>query len=165
MHYVPPSARQFLPDDHHPEHGPRHDAPHDHGSAPLYFMTAMLGVLIVVSVAIGWFGESLLGSSAEVWSNRLILAAAFLGGRVKGDAQYGRIGEHTLVAIPLLPDGALDPAYDPRTGELIDGRTKSDKSSIPNHGSVYATALHLCDLNPKGRGRNDRPPLEFIRKT
>jgi hypothetical protein len=93
-----------------------------------------------------------------------VTSAAFLGGRVRGDTQFGRIGEHTLLAIPLMPDGSLDPAYDPRTGELIDGRTQSDKSRIPNHGSVYATALHLCDINPKGRGRNDRPPLEFIRK-
>ncbi len=68
------------------------------------------------------------------------------------------------MAIPILPDGSLDPAYDPATGKLRDGREKNEKSFIPNHGDVYATALHLSDISPKGRGRNDRPPLTFVRR-
>jgi hypothetical protein len=93
-----------------------------------------------------------------------VTSAAFLGGKVKGNAQYGGVGEKTLLPIPLLPDGSMDPAYHPVTGEQIPGRTPSPQSSIPNHGDVYATALYLADLDPKGRGRNDRPPLTCIKK-
>jgi len=84
---------------------------------------------------------------------------------VKGNSQYGTIGEQTLLAIPLLPDGTPDPAYDPVTGQLIQGRTPSSDAQIPNHGDVYATALYLADIDPKGRGRNDRPPMKYIKKT
>lgn len=94
-----------------------------------------------------------------------VTSAAFLGGAVKGNSQYGGIGESTLLAIPLLPDGSMDPAYDPSTGELKPGAQKSPDSFIPNHGDVYSTALYLSDIDPKGRGRNDRPPLKFIKKT
>lgn len=93
-----------------------------------------------------------------------VTSAAFLGGTVKGNSQYGNVGEKTLMAIPIMPDGTLDPAYDPVTGELLPGKQKSEKSFIPNHGDVYATALYLCDIDPKGRGRNQRPPLKFIKK-
>jgi len=83
---------------------------------------------------------------------------------VKGHTQYGGIGEQTLLAIPLLPDGSMDPAYDAKTGVLIEGRKKNEKSVIPNHGDVYATALHLCDINPEGRGKNRRAPLRYIKR-
>jgi hypothetical protein len=94
-----------------------------------------------------------------------VTSAVFLGGKVKGNTQWGAIGEKTLLAIPLLPDGTMDPAYDPLNGTLIPGRTPSEQGSIPNHGDVYATALYLADIDPKGRGRNDRGPLKFIKKT
>jgi len=68
------------------------------------------------------------------------------------------------MAIPILPDGSLDPAYDPVTGELRKGAKKNPKSSIPNHGDVYATALDLADINPRGRGRNERGPMKFIKR-
>jgi hypothetical protein len=93
-----------------------------------------------------------------------VTSAAFLGGSVKGNSQYGGVGENTLLAVPLLPDGSMDPAYDSNTGELKPGLEKSPQSSIPNHGDVYATALYLAGIDPKGRGRNDRPPLKFIKK-
>ncbi|HZO87467.1 MAG TPA: hypothetical protein VFB38_03950 [Chthonomonadaceae bacterium] len=93
-----------------------------------------------------------------------VTSAAFLGGKVKGNSQYGGVGERTLLPIPLLPDGSLDPAYDPMTGELKPGRQKSPQSSIPDHGDVYATALYLSDIEPKGHGRNTRPPLRYIKK-
>jgi len=93
-----------------------------------------------------------------------VTSAAFLGGTVKGDRQYGGVGEKTLLAIPLMPDGSLDPAYDPVTGVLKDGASKSPKSSIPDHGDVYATALDLSGINPKGKGRNERAPLTYIKK-
>jgi hypothetical protein len=93
-----------------------------------------------------------------------VTSAAFLGGRVKGDAQYGGIGEKTLMAIPILPDGSLDPAFDPVTGVQLPGREPSPQSRIPDHGDVYATALDLAGVDPKGKGRNERPPLAFVKK-
>ena len=93
-----------------------------------------------------------------------VTSAFFLGGNVRGNTQYGGVGERTLLSIPILPDGRLDPAFDSRTGEIIPGRRKSARSFIPDHGSVYATALSLAGLNPKGRGRNERPPLRFIHR-
>ncbi len=98
----------------------------------------------------------------DISQHWMVTSAAFLGGNVKGDAQYGRIGENTLLAIPIMSDGSLDPNYDPVTGELMKDRSKHEKSFIPNHGDVYATALRLNGVNPKGHGRNSRPPLEFI---
>ena len=91
-----------------------------------------------------------------------VTSCAFLGAKVKGNSQYGRVGEATLMAIPILPDGSLDPAYDVTSGELIKGRQKNEKSFIPNHGDVYSTALLLSGIDPAGKGRNDRPPLKFI---
>ncbi|MGN6133137.1 MAG: DUF1501 domain-containing protein [Aureliella sp.] len=93
-----------------------------------------------------------------------VTSCAFLGGNVKGNAQYGRIGEKTLMAIPILPDGSLDPAYDTTTGELRPGASQHPDSFIPNHGDVYATALSLSGINPQGRGKNDRPALNFVAK-
>jgi hypothetical protein len=94
-----------------------------------------------------------------------VTSAAFLGGTVKGDQQIGGVGEKTLLAIPVLPDGSMDPAFDPVTGELKPGCRQSERSRIPNHGDVYATALYLCGIDPKGRGRNDRPPFTHIKKS
>ena len=54
-----------------------------------------------------------------------------------------------------MPDGSLDPHYDPVKGTLRDGKSKHPDSQIPNHGSVYATALHLSDISPQGKGRNE----------
>ena len=91
-----------------------------------------------------------------------VTSCAFLGGKVKGDAQYGRVGERTLMAIPILPDGSLDPAYDTVTGELKPECTRHPEAFVPNHGDVYATALALSDINPAGRGKNQRPAMKFI---
>jgi hypothetical protein len=99
---------------------------------------------------------------SEHWK---VTSAAFLGPKVRGDRQYGGVGKSTILAIPLLPDGTMDPAYDPVTGEVLPGRTPSEKASIPNHGDVYATALYLCDIPKKAQtGRNNRDPLTYIKK-
>ena len=83
---------------------------------------------------------------------------------MKGNTQYGLIGQKNLLPIPLMPDGSLDLAFDPATGELKAGARQSTLSSIPDHGDVYATALHLSGINPRGRGRNQRGPLRFIKR-
>jgi hypothetical protein len=98
-----------------------------------------------------------------------VSSVAFLGGTVRGNTQYGRVGRASLEGIPIMPDGTLDPAYDPDTGLLIPGRTKSASSFITDSGHVYSTALYLSGLNPAtlraaGKGRNDRPPLTFIKR-
>jgi len=92
-----------------------------------------------------------------------VTGAAFLGAGVRGNSQFGGVGQKTGMPIPLLPDGTMDPAYDPITGELLPGRTPSKDAWVPNHGDVYATALYLCGINPKGRGRNERPAMRYIK--
>lgn len=93
-----------------------------------------------------------------------VTSAAFLGGKVKGNCQFGKAGEITLQPIPILPDGSLDPAYDTVTGKLVDGRRKNDQSFIPDHGEIMSTALALSDINPVGKGRNEGKVLPFVMK-
>ncbi len=98
-----------------------------------------------------------------------VSSAAFLGGTVRGNRQYGRVGSTSLEGIPLMPDGTLDPAYNPDTGLLVPGRTKSPTSAITDAGHVYSTALHLSGLDPAalraaGKGKNDRPALTYIKR-
>jgi hypothetical protein len=108
--------------------------------------------------------ESEIGGQ-DICAHWNVSSCAFLGSKVKGDSQFGAVGEKTLMPIPLLPDGSLDPNYDAVTGELKKDRQKHPKSSIPNHGDVYSTALYLNDIDPKGRGRNERGPMTFIKRS
>ncbi len=96
-------------------------------------------------------------------------SVAFLGGTVRGNTQFGRVGSGSLEGIPMMPDGTLDPAYSPDTGLLIPGRTKSPQSFVSDAGHVYSTALYLSGLDPvalkaAGKGRNDRQPMTFVKK-
>ena len=100
----------------------------------------------------------------DICAHWKVTSCAFLGGNVKGNRQYGGVGEETLMAVPLMADGGLDPNYDPVSGKLRDGKNAHPKSFIPNHGDVYATALALSGIDPKGRGRNERPAMPFILK-
>lgn len=84
----------------------------------------------------------------------------FLGGRVQKGLQVGRVGAQTLDAIPIMPDGRLDPAFDPQSGLLVG--TESASSFVPDAGHVYATALALSGVDPAGKGRNERPALSFV---
>ncbi|HSH94672.1 MAG TPA: DUF1501 domain-containing protein [Roseimicrobium sp.] len=101
----------------------------------------------------------------DISSHWKVTSAFFMGGKVKGGTQFGSVGEKTLFAIPIMPDGSLDPNYDPVSGELKPGRKDSPEASIPNHGDIYATALHLNGIDPKGRGKNQRPPMTFMKRT
>jgi hypothetical protein len=58
----------------------------------------------------------------------------------------------------------MDPAYDALSCDVIPSRTPSELGVVPNHGDIYATALHLSDIDPKGKGRNDRAPLTYIKR-
>ena len=68
-----------------------------------------------------------------------------------------------------MPDGTLDPAFDPLTGLLRPGATQSPNSVISDCGHVYATALYLSGLDPdglrsQGKGKNTSGPLRFIKR-
>jgi hypothetical protein len=89
-------------------------------------------------------------------------SVVFMGGNVDGGKQFGGVGESTLDAIPLMPDGSLDPAYNPTTG-LLEG-TQDPASAVPHAGDVYATALDLAGVDPTGRGRNTGNPMTFVKK-
>ena len=98
----------------------------------------------------------------DICAHWKVTSCAFLGGNVKGNSQYGGIGEDTLMAVPIMPDGSLDPNYDPVSGKLRKGLKAHSKSFIPNHGDVYATALALSGIDSKGKGQNERPPMSFV---
>ena len=100
----------------------------------------------------------------DICAHWKVTSAAFLGGNVKGNQQFGAVGGETLMAIPLMPDGSLDPHYDPETGRLLEGEEKHPDSHTPDHGSIYATALALTGLAPKGRGRNERSALPYVKR-
>jgi hypothetical protein len=119
----------------------------------------------ILSKSIGEAEKNSEVAGQDISAHWQVTSCAFLGGNVKGNSQYGRIGEKTLMAIPLLPDGSLDPAYDVVTGELKPECTQHPAAFVPNHGDIYATALKLSGIDPKGRGKNDRPALDFIVKS
>jgi hypothetical protein len=91
-------------------------------------------------------------------------SVAFLGGNVRGNTQWGAVGTSTLDSIPVMPDGSLDPAFDPVTGVLLPGQTQSPSSYVSNAGNVYATALLLAGVDPAGKGLNTRPAMAFVQK-
>ena len=99
-----------------------------------------------------------------------ISSAAFLGGTVQGNRQWGKVGTGgAQLSIPLMPDGSLDPNYDPVAGTLLSGRTQDPKSKVPDAGSIYATALYCSGLDPDalraaGKGKNTSPPLKYVKK-
>lgn len=96
----------------------------------------------------------------DVCQHWYVNGVAFMGGSVKGNRQFGRVGTVSMDAIPLLPDGTLDPAYDPVTGTLIG--TPSSKGFVPDSGHVYSTALALSGVDPAGKGRNTRSSMGFV---
>jgi hypothetical protein len=101
----------------------------------------------------------------DVCQHWIVSSVAFLGGNVKGGTQFGRVGNQTLASIPIMPDGSLDPAFDPTTGNLRSGQSPSSQSFVADAGHVYATALALSGVDPNGKGRNDKPPMTFVQKT
>ncbi|MDB4626409.1 hypothetical protein OAE51_01770 [bacterium] len=92
-------------------------------------------------------------------------SCAFLSGQIQGDCQYGSLGEKTLMAIPIPPDGEMEPNFDPVTGKLKESRQKHSKSFILNHGGVYATTLELTGIQSSGKEGNERSPMKFVLKS
>jgi len=99
-----------------------------------------------------------------------ISSAAFLGGTVQTNRQWGKVGTGgNQLSIPLMPDGSMDPNYDPVAGTLLSGRSKDPTSKVPDAGSIYATALYCSGLDPdalraQGKGKNQSPPLKYVKK-
>jgi len=105
----------------------------------------------------------------DVCQHWLVSSVAFLGGTVQGNRQWGRVGTATQDAIPILPDGTLDPAFDPVTGAHRAGTTPSPNGFVSDCGHAYATALYLSGLDPdalraQGKGKNTSPPMRFIKR-
>jgi hypothetical protein len=98
----------------------------------------------------------------DVCAHWHVSSAAFFGGSVRGATQAGGVGNQTLDTIPIMPGGELDPAYDPVTGLLRQGQNRT--GFVPDPGHLYATALHLSGVDPAGKGRNNRPPLTFVKR-
>jgi hypothetical protein len=87
-------------------------------------------------------------------------STVFMGGAVRGGTQFGRVGNQTMDIIPIMADGSLDPAYHAMTGQL----NGTSAGFTPDAGHVYATALMLAGVDPAGKGRNIRPPLQFVKR-
>jgi hypothetical protein len=110
-------------------------------------------------------GRSMSGGDDDVCQHWTTSSVAFLGGAVKGGTQFGGVGTTSLASIPVLPSGALDPAYDPVTGIVQSGKTPDPTAFVPDAGHVYATALDLCGIaKASQKGKNQGQPLSFVKK-
>ncbi|HET6382270.1 MAG TPA: hypothetical protein VFJ58_02675, partial [Armatimonadota bacterium] len=122
------------------------------------------GVEDIVKMTVPETEKKKLIAAQDISQHWKVTSAAFIGANVRGNKQYGKVGSKTMMAIPLLPDGSMDPAFNPDTGEPIKGRTPNPQAWVPDHGDVYATALYLSGINPAGHGRNERPPMKYIHR-
>lgn len=110
-------------------------------------------------------GRSMSGGDDDVCQHWGTSSVAFLGAGVKGGTQWGKVGSVSTDAIPTMPNGTLDPAYDAETGVLKAGATKSPQSFVSDAGSVYATALELQGIAKSAQtGKNTGQPLAFVKK-
>lgn len=111
-------------------------------------------------------GRHMGGADEDVCQHLNTSSVAFLGGAVKGNTQFGRVGTQTLDAIPILPDGSLDPGFDPTTGLPKPGTNPSPLGFVSDAGHVYATALELAGIPKNAQtGKNPKPPLAFVKKS
>ncbi len=108
MHYVPDSARDFLPDDAAPRSGAGlSGASFHYQSAPVYLLTLVVGVLLAADLLIGLFGDPAWASYRSPFGYRLAFLAAILGG---GRILYqtldglfeGRVGAELALSIAAL---------------------------------------------------------------
>jgi Cu+-exporting ATPase len=108
MHYVPDSAREFLPDDaaRRPEVGGS-DRSFHHQSAPIYFLTAAVGALLAADFALGLLGDPAWAAYRSPFGFRLALLAAVLGGgrilyQTLDGLLEGRVGAELALTIAAL---------------------------------------------------------------
>src|SRR5579885_211 len=83
MHYVPDSARDFLPDDAAHRSGSvdgRSATSFHYQSAPVYFLTLLVGSLLAADLLIGLFADPAWAAYRSPFGFRLALLAAVLGG-------------------------------------------------------------------------------------
>jgi Cu+-exporting ATPase len=108
MHYVPESARDFLPDDRALRPGDGLPGRNFHyQSAPVYLLTLVVGLLLAGDLLLGWFGDSSWAAYRAPLGLRLALLAAVLGG---GRILYqtleglfdGRVGAELALTIAAL---------------------------------------------------------------
>ena len=108
MHYVPDSARDFLPDDAAPRSSAGlPGASFHYQSAPVYLLTLVVGALLAADLLIGLFGDPAWASYRAPFGYRLALLAAVLGG---GRILYqtldglfeGRVGAELALSIAAL---------------------------------------------------------------
>lgn len=110
-------------------------------------------------------GRSVSGGDDDVCQHWDTSSVAFLGGTVKGGTQFGRVGSSSLDSIPLLANGAMDPAYEATTGLVKSGMTPNAAAFVPDAGHVYATALELSGIPRASQtGKNTKPSLSFVKK-
>ncbi|NOX55956.1 MAG: cation-translocating P-type ATPase, partial [Planctomycetes bacterium] len=107
MHYVPESAREFLPQDAgHPP--PEAETPSFHyQSAPIYLLTVVVGLLLLADVVLGLLGDPAWTQYRTLFGFRLALIAAVLGGarilyQTLDGLFEGRIGADLALAIACL---------------------------------------------------------------
>ncbi len=123
MHYAPESPREFLPEAGANSAGDRAAANFHYRSAPIYLLTAAVGILLLADVALGvvWGTESgtasLVATNADWWTKllatrtlfgfRLALLAAVLGGarilyQTLDGLLSGRVGADLALTIACL---------------------------------------------------------------
>jgi Cu+-exporting ATPase len=108
MHYVPDSARDFLPDDAAGRPGAELAGGNFHyQAAPLYLLTLVVGALLAADLLIGLFGGPDWAAYQAPFGYRLALLAAVLGGaRIlyqTGDGLLeGRVGAELALSIAAL---------------------------------------------------------------
>jgi Cu+-exporting ATPase len=108
MHYVPESAREFLPDE---TTGLARDADSSaefhYRSAPIYLLTLGVGLLLGADLLAGWTAGAEAEASQMLWGYRLALWAALLGGarivyQTVENLLSGRVGADLALAIATI---------------------------------------------------------------
>ncbi|HID22830.1 MAG TPA: cation-translocating P-type ATPase, partial [Planctomycetaceae bacterium] len=107
MHYVPESAREFLPEDAgHPASDEETTSFH-YQSAPIYLLTAVVGLFLLADVVLGLLADPAWAPYRTVLGFRLALIAAVLGGarilyQTLEGLLEGRIGADLALAIACV---------------------------------------------------------------